>query len=214
MSNDLHSVRKDYSMHVLLESKAEQDPFKQFESWLDEARKSGDPDYNAMTLSTVGDHGFPSQRVVLLRDFDRHGVVFYTNYNSVKGQEIAVNPKVGINFFWKDLERQVRMKGEARKLPKEVSDAYFASRPRESQIGAWASEQSTVIKDRAELEARIAEIEARFKDQAVTRPPYWGGYQIFPISFEFWQGRPGRLHDRILYRCDADGEWFLERLAP
>lgn len=214
MSDDLHSVRKDYSMHVLLESKAEPDPFKQFEQWLSAARETGDPDYNAMTLCTIGERGFPNQRVVLLRKFDRNGVVFYTNYNSTKGREIADDPKVGVNFFWKELERQVRIKGEAHKLPAEISDAYFASRPRESQIGAWASEQSTVIKDRAELEARIAEIESRFKGKPVERPPHWGGYCIHPLNFEFWQGRPGRLHDRILYRCDADGEWFLERLAP
>jgi pyridoxamine 5'-phosphate oxidase len=151
---------------------------------------------------------------VLLREFSQRGVIFYTNYASVKGREIDADPKVGLNFFWKELERQVRMKGEARKLPAAVSDAYFASRPRENQISAWASEQSVVISSREALEKRLAEIEARFDGIDVPRPPHWGGYEVFPISFEFWQGRPGRLHDRILYRCDADGEWFLERLAP
>lgn len=212
--DDLHSVRKDYSMHVLLEGHVNENPFKQFERWLEEARLTGDRDYNAMTLATVDHDGFPDQRIVLLRHFDEGGVVFYTNYNSAKGKEIERNPKVGLNFFWKELERQVRMRGVARKLTPKQSDAYFATRPRESQIGAWASEQSTVIKSREELDRRIAEIEERFKNKEVTRPSYWGGYMVFPISFEFWQGRPGRLHDRIRYCCTADGEWFTERLAP
>jgi pyridoxamine 5'-phosphate oxidase len=212
--DDLYKVRKDYSMHVMLESNVHDNPIDQFAHWLKEAQEKDPDDYNAMTLSTIDAHGFPNQRIVLLREFSQKGVVFYTNYASVKGKEIDVDPKVGLNFFWKELERQVRMKGEARKLPAAVSDAYFASRPRENQISAWASEQSVVISSREALEKRLAEIEARFEGVDVPRPPHWGGYQVFPISFEFWQGRPGRLHDRILYRCDADGEWFLERLAP
>lgn len=212
--NDLRNVRKDYSMHVLLEGHVYDNPFDQFAKWLEEVRQSGDPDYNAMTLATIDDRGFPNQRIVLLREFSHQGAVFYTNYQSVKGKEIAANPRVGLNFFWKDFERQVRMHGEARKLPDAVSDAYFASRPRENQISAWASEQSTVVSGREELERRLKEIEARFEGKEVSRPPHWGGYSIFPICFEFWQGRPGRLHDRLVYRCDADGTWFLERLAP
>lgn len=212
--DELHNVRKDYSMHVLLEGHVYDNPFDQFTKWLEEVRQSGDPDYNAMTLATVDDRGFPNQRVVLLREFSHKGAVFYTNYQSVKGKEIANDPKVGLNFFWKEFERQVRMHGEARKLPAAVSDAYFATRPRENQISAWASEQSTVVSGREELEGRLKEIEERFKGKEVPRPPHWGGYLVFPICFEFWQGRPGRLHDRLVYRCDADGLWFLERLAP
>lgn len=211
---DLGKVRKDYSTHILLESHAYEDPFKQFEQWLKEAKEKDDEDYNAMTLSTIDANGFPNQRVVLLRDFSRKGFTFYTNYQSVKGKEIEKHPKVGLNFFWKELERQVRVKGEARKLDAKASDAYFASRPRENQIGAWVSEQSTIISDRDELEKRTKEIEDRFEGKEVPRPDFWGGYSIFPIYFEFWQGRPGRLHDRLSYRVNADGEWFMERLAP
>lgn len=212
--DELHNVRKDYSMHVLLEGHVYDNPFDQFTKWLEEVRQSGDPDYNAMTLATVDDRGFPNQRVVLLREFSKQGAVFYTNYLSVKGKEIDKDPKVGLNFFWKEFERQVRMHGEARKLPSDVSDAYFASRPRENQISAWASEQSTVVSGREELERRLTEIEERFQGKEVPRPPHWGGYLVFPIRFEFWQGRPGRLHDRLVYNCDSDGLWFLERLAP
>ncbi|WP_306643919.1 pyridoxamine 5'-phosphate oxidase [Sanyastnella coralliicola] len=211
---DLGSVRKDYSTHILLESEAHEDPFDQFEKWMEEARTNDPEDYNAMNLATIGDHGFPNQRIVLLREFSREGLVFYTNYNSVKGQEIGQDPKVAINFFWKGLERQIRVKGEARKLPAEVSDAYFASRPRESQLGAWVSDQSTVIKSREELERRMKEIEDKYEGKEVDRPSHWGGYRVFPVYFEFWQGRPGRLHDRLSYRVDADGAWYQERLAP
>lgn len=199
---------------MLLESQAYEDPFDQFEQWLEEAKKKDPNEYNAMNLATVGDHGFPNQRIVLLRDLSREGFTFYTNYNSMKGTEIGNDPKVSMNFFWKELERQVRVHGEARKLPAKASDAYFASRPRENQIGAWVSDQSTVISSRDELEQRLKEIEAKYEGKEVDRPPYWGGYQVFPIYFEFWQGRPGRLHDRISYRVDADGIWFQERLAP
>lgn len=211
---DLGKVRKDYSTHILLESHAYQDPFQQFEEWLQDAKKKDDEDYNAMTLATIEERGFPDQRVVLLRDFSRKGFVFYTNYQSAKGKEISKNPKVGLNFFWKELERQVRVRGEARKLDAKASDAYFASRPRENQIGAWVSEQSTIISSREELAKRMKEIEDRFEGKDVPRPDYWGGYTVFPIYFEFWQGRPGRLHDRLSYRVNADGEWFMERLAP
>lgn len=212
--DDLGNVRKDYSTHVLLESTAYKDPFDQFEKWLKEAKESDPEDYNAVTLGTVDEQGFPNQRIVLLRDFSRAGMVFYTNYNSIKGQEIGENPKIGLNFFWKDLERQVRIKGEARKVPASLSDAYFATRPRNSQIGAWVSEQSNVITSRKELDERVAKVEEKFADKPIPRPEYWGGYSVFPIYFEFWQGRPGRLHDRLSYRVTADGEWYLERLAP
>lgn len=211
---DLGNVRKDYSTHILLESNAAKDPFDQFGEWLEAAKEVNPLEYNAMTLATKGEHDFPNQRVVLLRDFSREGFVFYTNYGSVKGTEIGADPKVCMNFWWQQLERQIRVRGEARKLPAEVSDAYFASRPRESQIGAWVSEQSSVIKSRAELDERLKEVEARFEGKPVSRPPHWGGFSVFPVYFEFWQGRPGRLHDRLCYRVTADGEWYLERLAP
>lgn len=213
-SDDLYRVRKDYSMHVLLESHLPQNPVEQFGHWLEDARKVDPEDYNAMCLGTIDQNGFPNQRIVLLRDFSQKGLVFYTNYDSIKGKEIKRNPLIGINFFWKELERQVRIQGEARKISEAESDAYFATRPRESQISAWTSEQSTIIGSREELDKRLSEVEERFKDKEVSRPPYWGGYRVFPIHFEFWQGRPGRLHDRIVYRCGADGEWFMERLAP
>ncbi|MFM1932625.1 MAG: pyridoxamine 5-phosphate oxidase [Bacteroidota bacterium] len=211
---DLGSVRKDYSTHLLLESDVHEDPFVQLERWMEDARKVDPDNYNAMTLSTVDEHGFPNTRIVLLRDLSRKGITFYTNYRSIKAKEIAHNAKIGINFFWPELERQVRLRGEARFLDAAESDAYFASRPRESQIGAWVSEQSTIISNRQVLEDRFAEVESRFKDQPVPRPPHWGGYTMYPIYFEFWQGRPGRLHDRLSYRVDADAQWYIERLAP
>ena len=211
---DLGSVRKDYSMQQLLETDAHENPFEQLEHWLEEAKKVDPDNYNAMTLSTVDDNGFPNTRVVLLRDLSRRGIVFYTNYQSIKGKEIAENPKIGVNFFWPELERQVRIRGEARKVEDAVSDAYFATRPRESQIGAWVSEQSMIIASREVLDKRTKEMEERFEGIEVPRPPFWGGYTVFPIYFEFWQGRTGRLHDRLSYRVDADVEWYIERLAP
>lgn len=211
---DLGSVRKDYSMQQLLETDAHENPFAQLEHWLEEAKKVDPENYNAMTLSTVDDNGFPNTRVVLLRDLSRRGIVFYTNYQSIKGKEIAENPKIGVNFFWPELERQVRIRGEARKVEDAVSDAYFATRPRESQIGAWVSEQSMIIASREVLDKRTKEMEERFEGIEVPRPPFWGGYTVFPIYFEFWQGRTGRLHDRLSYRVDADVEWYIERLAP
>lgn len=211
---DLGSVRKDYSMQQLLETDAHENPFAQLEHWLQDAEKVDPENFNAMTLSTVDDNGFPNTRVVLLRDLSRRGIVFYTNYQSIKGKEIGVNPKIGVNFFWPELERQVRIRGEARKVEDAVSDAYFATRPRESQIGAWVSEQSMIIASREVLDKRTKEMEERFEGLQVPRPPFWGGYTVFPIYFEFWQGRPGRLHDRLSYRVDADAEWYIERLAP
>lgn len=211
---DLGSVRKDYSMQQLLETDAHENPFAQLEHWLQDAEKVDPENFNAMTLSTVDDNGFPNTRVVLLRDLSRRGIVFYTNYQSIKGKEIGVNPKIGVNFFWPELERQVRIRGEARKVEDAISDAYFATRPRESQIGAWVSEQSMIIASREVLDKRTKEMEERFEGLQVPRPPFWGGYTVFPIYFEFWQGRPGRLHDRLSYRVDADAEWYIERLAP
>lgn len=213
IKKDISKVRKDYQHSVLLESSVKFDPFEQFAEWLKEAKENDSQDYNAMTLSTVGEKGYPHSRIVLLRSFDKHGLVFFTNYDSAKGQELEKNPKVCLNFFWKELERQIRVYGEVRKVSKEESDKYFNSRPRESQLGAWSSPQSqTITKD--ELEKRVEEMRQKFEGKEVPRPNYWGGYRIVPHHFEFWQGRPNRLHDRIIYRFDADFEWFHERLAP
>ncbi len=212
--SDLKTIRKDYDHNQLLESKIDRNPYHLFERWLEEAKEVEPTDYNAMTIATMDENGFPNLRTVLLRGFNRDGISFFTNYNSDKGKEIAADNKVGINFFWKDLERQIRIKGVADKLPASVSDTYFASRPRESQIGAWISEQSSIIPNREELDRLKADAEKRFEGKEIERPPFWGGYHIQITYFEFWQGRSGRLHDRIAFRMNADGEWYLERLAP
>jgi pyridoxamine 5'-phosphate oxidase len=213
IKKDVSKVRKEYQHSVLIESSVKSDPYEQFSEWLKEAKENDPQDYNTMTLSTVGDKGYPHSRIVLLRSFDKHGLVFYTNYNSAKGQELEKNPKVCVNFFWKEVERQVRVYGEVRKVSKEESDEYFNSRPRESQLGAWSSPQSQPI-TKEELEQRVEEMRQKFEGKDVPRPDYWGGYRVVPHHFEFWQGRPNRLHDRIIYRFDADFEWYHERLAP
>jgi pyridoxamine 5'-phosphate oxidase len=213
-SKELHNVRKDYIRHELADSDLLPSPFLMLQRWLDDAKGLDPEEYNAMTLSTMSEVGYPHSRVVLLRYFDTHGLVFYTNYLSNKGRELDLNAKVCVNFYWRDLERQVRVYGEARKVSAAESDAYFKTRPRESQIGSWASPQSSVIQNRSELDVRVSEAMSRFEGKEVPRPEYWGGYRIVPHYFEFWQGRPSRLHDRIVFRVDADFQWFRERLAP
>jgi pyridoxamine 5'-phosphate oxidase len=211
--DSLARLRDEYRRASLDLTDVDPDPFLQFARWFDEAVAAGLPQANAMTLATVAADGRPSARIVLLKGVDALGLSFYTNYHSRKAGELATEARAALLFYWADLERQVRIEGVVDKTPESESDAYFATRPRGSQVGAWASPQSEVIRDRAWLEARIAEIEARFNAAEVARPPHWGGYRLSPSRFEFWQGRPSRLHDRIVYQRD-DSRWSLARLAP
>lgn len=209
---NLADLRQDYARADLTEETADHDPFRFFARWFEEARAHvREP--NAMTLATVGADGQPTARIVLLKGQDERGFVFYTNYESRKGEELAVNPRAALVFWWEPLERQVRIEGTIGKVAGKVSDAYFASRPRGSRLGAWASDQSRVVDDRAELEARLEEVEEQYDDGHIPRPPHWGGYRVLPSRFEFWQGRPNRLHDRLEY-VPANGAWKIRRLAP
>lgn len=211
----INSLRKDYSRQELSEGSILANPIQQFQHWFEEAVISKLPDPNAFTLSTVSPEGKPSSRIVLLRGFDETGFVFYTNYESHKGRELQSNPWASINFFWPELEKQIRIEGEATKVSEKQSEDYFNSRPRESQIGAWASDQSVEISNRKELIKKTIELEEKFKDKNIPRPPHWGGFCIRPVRFEFWQGRPNRLHDRIIYELTASGKkWQIKRIAP
>ena len=188
-------------------------PFVQWQKWYDQAAEAGVAEPNAMTVSTIADDGAPDARVVLVRAADERGFVFFTNYDSAKGRQIADDPVAAATFAWLDLHRQVRVRGNVGRVTEAESDDYFASRPRDSQIGAWASPQSQVIADRDELLARVAELTERFTGRDVPRPEHWGGFRLAPVSFEFWQGRPNRLHDRFRYSRSGD-LWTIERLAP
>jgi pyridoxamine 5'-phosphate oxidase len=211
----LADLRKTYAQRTLTEADVLPDAVQQFRVWLDEALAAHLDEPTAMTLATVGADGQPTTRVVLLKGLPNDaGFLFYTNYESRKGQELAVHPLAALNFFWPALERQVRVEGRVEKAPQELSDQYFQSRPRASQVGAWASPQSQIIGSREELEQREKEIEQRFANEnPLPRPPHWGGFILRPYRLEFWQGRPSRLHDRIVYERVAN-EWQRSRLAP
>jgi pyridoxamine 5'-phosphate oxidase len=210
---DPSQLRVDYKRAALSERDAASDPFELFTRWFDEAVAAAIPEPNAMTLATVDGASRPAARIVLMKGIDARGVVFHTNYDSRKGRDLAGNPRAALLFFWVELERQVRIDGTAERVSAEDSDAYFAARPRGSQISAWASPQSAPVTDRAWLEARFAECEARFASGAVPRPPNWGGVRVVPDRFEFWQGRTSRLHDRLVWSRQGDG-WTIGRLAP
>jgi pyridoxamine 5'-phosphate oxidase len=230
-------LRREYNLAGLRRKDLAADPFVQFKIWSEQAtgarasgrlrqfliyvyksllliKRSEMIDLNAMTLATADKQGLPSVRVVLLKGVDQGGLVFYTNYDSRKGHELADNPRAALGFYWPHLERQICVEGEVSKVPAAESDAYFQSRPRGSRIAAWASLQSTVIRDRAQLEDRWARIEKEHEGREVPRPPHWGGYVLKPIQFEFWQGRPNRLHDRFRYSLRSEGTWVIERLSP
>lgn len=209
----LSSIRKDYTLQSLNETDVETHPIAQFTKWWQEAINSEIDEVNAMTLATVTADNKPNARIVLLKGYNENGFVFYTNYNSKKGKEIERNPFACLVFFWKELQRQIRIEGEIEKVSDEENNEYFESRPQGSKMGAWASPQSTVIQNRAIIEESFINCEKRFSDGNIPRPSHWGGYVVKPIQIEFWQGRSNRLHDRIRYSLKND-EWIIERLAP
>jgi len=210
---DLRDYRKSYEQFELIEDRIPSDPMQLFAAWFDEADAARAGEANAMTLATVSPDGHPSARIVLLKEFNPNGFVFFTNYASDKGHDIAQNPNVGLSFFWQQQERQVIIRGVAEKIPAADSEAYFATRPFGSQLGAWASHQSQPIDGREMLEKRLAQLEGEYTGKTVPRPEYWGGYLVRPVSIEFWQGRPNRLHDRIRFTQTASG-WTSGRLSP
>ena len=211
----LHNVRQEYHSEGLEIHDMDANPISQFHNWFQDVLKADIADPNAMALSTCTLDGRPSCRVVLLKDYTEEGFTFFTNFESKKGREMADNPFVSLNFFWKELHRQIRIEGQVEKLPEEDSRTYFQSRPRGSQIGAWASPQSGFIENRDALDKKVDDVQKRFEGQDVLPlPPFWGGYLVVPDAIEFWQGQPSRLHDRFLYERQGDGGWEISRLAP
>ncbi len=214
MTSDVTNFRKEYRLNRLSEDNAGHDPFALFETWFRMAGESDIHEPNAMALATSTPDGHPSIRIVLLKGYDRTGFTFFTNYESRKGRELAVNPHAALLFWWEPLERQVRIEGVIAKLPAAESDEYYYSRPLGSRLGAWVSQQSRVIPNRARLDERFAELQAEYGDKHPDRPPFWGGYRLVPHTFEFWQGGVNRLHDRLRYQHQSEGDWLRERLSP
>lgn len=215
MDTDLGDYRKSYEKQELLENAISSNPMEVFQKWFYEVDTNYEEgETNAMTVSTLGTDGFPKSRVVLLKKYTHEGFIFYTNYNSEKGRAIETHPKVCLSFFWPKAERQVIIKGTAEKIAPNMSDGYFESRPRGSQLGALVSHQSQVVENRAVLENELQQLEEKYEGKDISRPEYWGGYLVRPVSIEFWQGRPNRLHDRIRFTLNAEYEWVMERLSP
>lgn len=215
MAHDLSDYRKSYEKQELLEENCPNNPIELFRDWFFNADSSNSiVEANAMSVSTIGVDGFPKTRVVLLKKYTHEGFIFYTNYNSEKGKAIENNSNVCLSFFWAGLEQQIIIKGKAEKIAKNLSDGYFESRPDGSKLGAWASNQSQIVSSRKALDESLLKYEHEFSDKEIPRPKHWGGYIVKPISIEFWQGRPNRMHDRIRYTLQNDFSWKLERLAP
>jgi pyridoxamine 5'-phosphate oxidase len=214
MTSTIADIRKDYKLRSLSENDAAANAIGQFNKWWQEAVNSEIDEVNAMTLATASADGIPAARIVLLKGYDERGFVFFTNYESFKGMQLAENPRACLVFFWKELERQVRITGLVEKVSEEESDIYFNSRPEGSRIGAWASPQSQVIESREWLEKREKTYAKDFSGKPLQRPTHWGGYRVKPVTIEFWQGRPSRLHDRLQYTLQGENSWKIERLAP
>ena len=215
MEKDLSNLRLVYSLGELLEKDLRENPLEQFQQWFLQAQQSDTvQEPNAMSVATIGLDGFPKTRVVLLKRFTDEGFILYTNYNSEKGKALLANPIICLSFFWPVLERQIIIKGTAEKLPTNLSDGYFQSRPRGSQLGSIVSQQSEVVPSREYLQEQLSSLEKEMEGKSLKRPAHWGGFLVRPISLEFWQGRPNRLHDRIRYTLEADYDWKIERLSP
>lgn len=214
MSKSIADIRKDYSLKTLNESDVLDNPFEQFSIWWNDAVASDIDEVNAMNLATINQQLKPTSRTVLLKGFDDNGFIFFTNYNSSKGHQIENNTNVALCFFWKELQRQVRIEGIAKKISDEANDTYFNSRPYGSKVGAWASPQSQIIESRDILVQNEEQIIKEFTEENITRPDHWGGYSVLPNYFEFWQGRSNRLHDRICYQLNENAQWKIARLAP